>query len=299
MSLIRSIYRSVLSDELRLKLYQKRNAKREKKIASEVINYLNSPENIFPENEAKKIASFLKNNGLHVFPYSFSDKYKPENVEVMHDQSVGLNYVLHGGKKLYFKRQDSITAVKQKYSFLLNEQDAESPHQYLNADFNVSDQSVVVDVGAAEGIFVLPIIDRVKHVYLFETDDEWIEALNATFKDHKEKVTIINKYVSDKDDEMNIKLDTYFSDKKVDFIKIDVDGAEQNLLNGAVNLLKNTEHLKVAICTYHKQNDEIDFNKLLNSYNFATSTTSNYMLFYFDENFKAPYLRRGIIRAKK
>ena len=157
-----------------------------------------------------------------------------------------------------------------------------------------------MDAGVAEGIFVLPVIDKIKHAYLFETDVEWIEALNATFADYKDKVTIVNKFIANKDDAMNIKLDTFFKDgAKIDFIKIDVDGAEQELLNGAKEILARKEPLKIAICTYHNQNDEMDFTKMLNQYNFKTTLSNNYMLFYLDKNFREPYLRRGIIRAQK
>lgn len=300
MSFIRSIYRTVLSEDLRWKIYRKRNLKREKKLLEEIIGFLDSPKNTFAKNETDKISHFLKNNGIHVFPYEFSLKYKAADIEVFHDEKYKLNYVFHGGKKLYFKKNWSVESVKEKYSFLLNEQDPESAHQYLSAKFTVEPDSVLVDAGVAEGIFVLPFIDKIKHAYLFETDDEWIEALNATFADYKEKVTIVHKYVANKDDEMNVKLDTYFKkDAKIDFIKIDVDGAEQELLNGAKEILSRKEPLKIAICTYHNQNDEKDFHSMLSQNNFKISTSDNYMLFYFDENFKEPYLRRGIIRAQK
>jgi hypothetical protein len=299
MSLIRSIYRTVLSEELRWKIYNRKNIKREKKLRKDVIDFLESPKNKFEKSDTHEIVNYLKNNNLHVFPYEFVKKYKPENIEVFHDNIFGLNYVLHSGKKLYFKKNWSKEHIKEKYSFLLNEQDPLSAHYYLDKDFTVDDHSIVIDAGVAEGIFVLPIIDKIKHAYLFETDEEWIEALNATFSEYKDKVTIINKFVADKDDEMNVKLDTYFKDAKVDFIKIDVDGAEQLLLDGARELLSRETPLKIAICTYHNQQDEDAFDKMLRKYNFNCKTSDHYMLFFYDDNLKEPYLRRGVIRAQK
>jgi len=299
MSLIRSIYRAVLSEELRWKIYNRKNIKREKKLLKEIISFLESPKNEFPKKDSEEIINYLKKNGLHIFPYEFAKKYKPEDIEVFHDESFGLNYVVHSGKKLYFKKNWSKEHIKEKYSFLLCEQDPESAHQYLDKDFTVDERSIVVDAGVAEGIFVLPFIDKIKHAYLFETDEEWIEALNATFSEYKDKVTIVNKYVANKNDEMNVRIDTYFNDAKIDFIKIDVDGAEQELLNGAREILARKGPLKIAICTYHNQNDEEIFNKMLGKYNFTCRTSDHFMLFFYDENIKEPYLRRGIIRAKK
>jgi hypothetical protein len=300
MSLIRAIYRTVLSEGLRLKIYRRKSVKKEKKLLGAVIGFLRSPANPFPKPETDQILGFLESEGLHVFPYAFTKKYRSENIQVHHDEARELNYVMHSGRKLYFKRNWDAEMIKEKYSFLLNEQDPESPHQYLSRDFSVDNGSVVVDAGAAEGIFILPLIDKIKHAYLFETEEEWIEALNATFSDYRDKITIVNKYVSNIDDSMNVKLDSYFKNgPEIDFIKIDVDGAERDLLDGSKKILSGKGPLKVAICTYHNQEDESAFDKFLRDLQFHTETSPHYMLFHYDDNFKEPYLRRGIIRAKK
>lgn len=299
MSLIRSIYHAVLPEAIRMKIYYRKNNKRNTKLLQDIIHFLDSPRNSFPVGDSKEISQYLKNNGLHVFPYTFSKKYSSENIDVFYDKKIRLHYVNYCDRKLYFKRAWDKEMIKNKFSFLLNEQDPDSPHQYLSKDFNIKDNAVIADAGAAEGIFILPFLDKIKHAYLFETDEEWIEALNATFADHKEKITIINKYISEKDDETNVQLDTFFQTEKVDFIKIDVDGAELNLLKGASRILNQTDPLKVAICTYHNQNDEPEFDQILKDHGFKTSTSPKYMLFHYDDNLKEPYLRRGLIRAEK
>ncbi|MBA3665081.1 MAG: FkbM family methyltransferase [Bacteroidetes bacterium] len=299
MSLMRNIYHAVLSEDLRWKIYHHKNIKKNKKLLNNIIVFLESPANPFPKQDSKEIISFLKENGLHVFPYEFSKKYKADDVKVVYNELNGLHYVNYFDKKLYFKKDWTPEKIRSKFSFLLNEQDAGSPHQYLSEDFKMEPGTVIADAGAAEGIFILPFIDTIKHAYLFETDEEWIEALNATFENYKDKVTIINKYVSDKNDSMNVSLDSFFQDKNVDFIKIDVDGAEMELLKGAKKILSELHPLKVAICTYHNQKDEIEFNELLKSYGFKTSTSDKFMLFHYDDNLTEPYLRRGIIRAQK
>ena len=83
------------------------------------------------------------------------------------------------------------------------EQDHRSPHRYFDHIEEFKDK-VLLDVGAAEGILSLMAIEQVKHVYLFECSEDWIDALNKTFEPWKDKVTIIKKFVSDKDDENNV-----------------------------------------------------------------------------------------------
>ncbi len=51
--------------------------------------------------------------------------------------------------------------------------------------------------------------------------------MKATFAPWADKVEIINKYVSDHDDESNLNFDTFYNERKdITFLKIDVDGAE-------------------------------------------------------------------------
>ena len=133
------------------------------------------------------------------------------------------------GKGSILKKRWGEKRIKRAYSDLLREQDINSPHRYLSESFNPGNDDVVADIGAAEGNFSLSVIEKVKKIYLFEYDQEWIEALRATFAPWAEKVEIINKYVSDYNDESHIRFDTFFEMKKdITFLKIDVDGAEGN-----------------------------------------------------------------------
>lgn len=66
------------------------------------------------------------------------------------------------------------------YRSLEEEQDLHSPHYYFFDGLTLSENSVVADIGVAEGNFGLKIVDRVKELYLFECDAGWIEALEAT-----------------------------------------------------------------------------------------------------------------------
>jgi hypothetical protein len=204
------------------------------------------------------------------------------------------------GKRLYFKKRWSVKRIQHSFNELTREQDKESPHRYLSDDFKIDEGEVLVDIGVAEGNFALGAIEKASRVIMFETDKEWIEALNATFEPWKDKVLIVNKFVSDVTDKKNTTLDDYFGkEEKITFLKIDVDGAEARLLNGCKRVLSEQKPLKIAVCTYHKQGDEKEFDALLRKNDFKTSHSNGFMLFYYDKMMKAPYLRRGVIRAVK
>jgi hypothetical protein len=182
----------------------------------------------------------------------------------------------------------------------MREQDINSPHRYLTDSFTANHNDVLADIGAAEGNFSLAVIDKIRKVYIFEYDKEWIEALRATFAPWPDKVEIISKFVSDKNDESNIRFDTFFESRKdINFLKIDVDGAEAIVLNSCDEVFKTPMPFKIALCTYHKNDDEKDFTSLLKNYGFTVAPSKGYMINYYDKKMKAPYLRRGLVRATK
>ncbi len=264
-------------------------------------NILNYYRDVPISDEIKMVINFLKKNPLKLFPYSFPEKYNSSLIKVYDDKEKNLRYVFHEGKRMYFKRSWQINDIRENYTNLLIEQDKNSPHRYLTGNFTVGKNEVVADIGAAEGIFSLSVIEHVKKIYLFETDSEWIEALQATFMPWNDKIEIINKFVSDKNDIGNITLDKFATGINVlfDFIKIDVDGAELRLLAGCRKILSSTHKIKIAICTYHKAGDEISFRNVLKDYGFSICPSSGYMIFYHDPYLSAPFLRRGLLRASK
>ena len=251
-------------------------------------------------DEITEALSYLKNNPIAVFPYPFQDQYHQNDIKVHKDHVKGLHYVMLDGKKLYFKRRWSIKRIQHSFNELTKEQDLQSPHRYLTNDFDIEEGEVLVDIGVAEGNFALAAVEKAARLILFETDKEWIEALNATFEPWKDKVLIINKFVSDIDNGSNVTLDHFLKpNEKISFLKIDVDGAEAQLLKGCKRILSEMKPLKLAICTYHKQNDEMDFTAILEKNGFITSTSNRFILFYYDKQIAPPYFRKGLIRAVK
>ncbi len=286
-----TVYRVVVPKPLRTVIL-KRNLR--KKILK---HFAEIPEDEINDDQ-KEVVNYLRNNQVSIFPYAFQDKYKTENVDVFTDPSTGMKYVLQERKRLYFKKRWNKKRIRKSYSELSREQDLKSPHRYISDDFHPGNNDVLADIGAAEGNFSLSVIEKVKKIYLFEYDREWVMALEATFAPWKEKVEIIPKYVSDIDDEMHIRMDTFIKSRNdVTFLKIDVDGSEQKVLDGCSELLKSGIPLKVALCTYHKANDEKDFRDLLVGYDFDVRESKGYMINYYDKKLKTPWLRRGLLKA--
>ena len=259
--------------------------------------YSENNSNSFEINEA---LNFLKNNELQVLPYDEIKEFNP-TFDIHFDSSKKLHYVFFEDKKMFFKRSMSKFEIKLYLESVLKEQHINSPHRYLIKSFDVEFGSVVADVGVAEGIFSLSIIDKVSSIYMFEPDKEWVEALYNTFEPWKNKIKIIEKFISEEITTTSDTLDNIFQEdlQNLSFLKVDVDGGEKKLLNGASKLLKHNNNLKIALCTYHNQNDEIEFLDILKLNNFNCSLSKGYILYYFDKNFHPPFFRKGLIRANK
>ncbi len=260
--------------------------------------YKNSPEARLYSKEL----SYLKKHNVAYLLGDYKDKYLKMPVKTYYDKDRKMSYVLHDSKRLYFRKSWSGRRIVNSYRQLLIEQDAESSHRYEGPDFQVNAGDVVFDIGAAEGIFTLSVIDKVKMAYLFEYDNEWIEALNATFSQWPGKVEIIPKYASDVNDEASVTLDHFTGGMQEApfFFKIDVEGMERKVLNGMNDLLSGKTALKIAVCTYHWQNDAVEFERLLKNKNFNTQFSDGYMLYHrAPRKLKPPYFIKGLLRASK
>ena len=286
------IYRVVVPKFIRKKILAK-------KLPVSILKYYASlPE--APSKEIESVLNYLRTNPLSVFPYEFQNQYVAENIEVFDDHDKRLRYVLLDGKRLYFKRRWGKRKIRNLYNLLLKEQDILSPHRYLTGQFRFEDGEVLVDVGVAEGNFALSVVEKASKLILFEADKEWIEPLNATFEPWKDKVLIVNKFVSDVTHSTKIRLDDFMSFEETGtFLKIDIEGGESLLLKGCKRILAEQKPLKIAICTYHKQEDEKEFLSLLNQNGFKTTHSDGFMLYYFDKKMTAPYFRRGLIRGER
>ncbi|MBQ7420051.1 MAG: FkbM family methyltransferase [Prevotella sp.] len=206
-------------------------------------------------------------NAHHLF--LFRHEYEDMEVYVEVDQESGLPYVFlpDSQKKLFFSKRMTHEAIKKLYITLLMEQDPRSPHRYFDQIEEFKGKTLL-DVGAAEGILSLMAIEQVNHVYLFECAEDWIDALTKTFEPWKEKITIVRKYVSDKNDDNHVTLDTFFKDHPQQnlFLKMDIEGMERLALAGCRQLFATPGNVCFAICTYHRKDDLSVISSFLNTF---------------------------------
>jgi FkbM family methyltransferase len=175
---------------------------------------------------------------------------------------------------------------------------SKNPHSYENDILQVKKEDVVIDAGACEGFFTLCSLQkRAKKVYCFEPLNILCSSLKKTFASDikKGKCFVIQKGLSDKvaqrrfssqmqtismsafDNHGNGRVETITIDcfvkeknlKKIDFIKMDIEGAEVDAIKGARLVLKHLKP-KLSIAVYHNyKNAEILKNLILkinNSY---------------------------------
>lgn len=276
--------------------------KRLQRLKNNVMDYLSG----LPANELKDgqqhVLEFLKSHDITVFPYEFTTRYKAEDIPIAYDPACKLYFTPWEGGNLYYKNGVQKKKAQRYFNSLRLEQDIQSPHRYLTNEFNVSENDVIVDVGAAEGNFSLSVVAKAKHIYLFEPLPDWVKALEVTFAPWKHKVTIVHKFISDKTTENSITLDDYFNEnQQINFIKADVEGAEASLISGAPKLIQRHRNLKIALTTYHSQEDATLLESMLKAHGFSTQFSDGYMLYYYGRQnvVKPPYLRKAVLRAIK
>lgn len=276
--------------------------------AFRVLKYYNRQE-IIPE-DIKLNLRYLKNKVLdyrcgeevrYIFNNSFVDKYLDGSTNIpsiLKDLGNGLLYVMHNGKRMYMKRSFNETEALQYYKSILIEQDKDSPHCYFVNKENMTDK-VVIDCGAAEGIFMLDYIQEVRELFMFEPDLEWVEALSYTYGKWKDKVHIIPKFIGKNDDfDKNIiTLDSYFGgeENKINIIKLDIEGEEINAIIGAKKIIDNQVNVRWLVCVYHNQNDEYNITELLADYKKIERKGNMLMIWRNGSKLAPPYFRKGVI----
>lgn len=180
-------------------------------------------------------------------------------MEAFFDESKDMFFVMFEGKRMYlscdYKEDDFIVKDGKKYiGNVWAEQDKNSPHRYEEGDVCVKEGDVIVDCGACEGNFTLHNIDKVSKAYIIECDPGWQEALRYTFEPYRDKVVFCNKFVSDKDTDNDITIDSLVKDR-VNYIKMDIEGEEIAALRGAKKTLDDNQDICCSICAYHRHGD--------------------------------------------
>ena len=253
-----------------------------------------------PDLDMNKIINYMKKRLPRMFCYDFVDDYLQRRVDVIKDSSRQMLYIIHNNRKLFFPKKYSEKEVRELYNYLCMEQDKDSPHKYLEINFQIHQGDIIADIGASEGMFTLDHIEKVKYAYLFEADGNWVEALKETFAPYTEKVQIVEKYVSNISSEKKISLDDFFDDKQLDFIKMDIEGEELLAMYGSEKILKRGK-LRASICTYHNKGDYEKIAEYSTRLGYKYTGSTGFLLCTAPWERGNPDLdfRRGIIRLEK
>lgn len=271
--------------------------------ANTIIRYYKDKTDLTPAEHSalafvKRHRCSLSNNKL-TYLSTFIGHYHHLPVDVHVCGVSGLSYVNHKGKRLFFPRHYTQLAIKSAYRSLLMEQDEASPHVYWSDKQSFAGKTLF-DLGAAEGFVSLDHIDDLERVYLFECEHSWMEALKATFEPYSDKVTIVERYVSDRTDAdtQTVSLDDYVKENgcRVDLVKMDIEGFEEKALSGARETLMKQE-VNLAVCVYHKPEAATDIVGMLSEMGYSCVLSSRLMCFIYDE--RPPYFRPGIVNAHK
>lgn len=250
--------------------------------------------------EIKRTLNYILKNKISVFNQFIKESHTYD--EVKWDRQIKLPYIDFTtivGKKVHMYFPPDYNFLKKEDKMyvenLMWEQSQGSPHLYIKKDHDVKEGDCIIDAGVCEGNFALKYVDIASHIYLFEMDPMWRIPLKYTFRNYENKVTFINKAISDRTTKNTCRIDDIILNRKVDFIKMDIEGAEMSAIYGANNTFcKN--NLRASICSYHRYGDEKKIRLQLEEYGYSTSVSEGYMLFlYSDDTWEKGDLRRGIV----
>jgi len=177
--------------------------------------------------------------------------------------------VIIEGHKIYLDSMDSLRlSINKNYE----------PSKVAIVKREIKKGDVVVDIGANIGYYTLifaRLVGNNGHVYAFEPEPENFSILKKNIEVNGYKnVTLVNKAVSNKNCKIKfylcddnkamhttnkssyakfshtinvdcIKLDDYFKDHKISFMKIDVEGLEYNVVKGMDHILKRNKSIKI------------------------------------------------------
>lgn len=261
------------------------------------------------DSDIAELLRNLKEEGIRPFLGDFTKKYNNFTVPVYREENNGHFWVMHNGEKLFFSNKSNEKAVSTAYMKLCREQDIVSPHRYV-LDYSCLKDCYVIEAGAAEASFSLDaLINGCKKVYICECSKWWISSLQKTFEKFNNHVQIIEKYVSDSNSDENITIDTIlenaelydglnFETDKI-FIKMDIEGMEEQGIRGMQRSLKKAKNIMISVCAYHNQDDESKIRALFSGNEWHIESSHGYMLFPYDQKQKPPYFRKGILRITK
>lgn len=222
--------------------------------------------------------------------------------KIEEDKGYIIVYFHNIDQPLYYPKDASIYSL---YLTIMESFYPNAGHYYQIETTKVNSNDIVVDCGAAEGLFSLIVSPICKRVYTIEPLPLFIKSLNLTFAKFN-NMEIIPVALSNEEgyanftvkgtssalnnygNGTNVKVDTIdnlFFKKKipVTYIKADVEGQEIELLEGAVNTIKKYRP-RIAITTYHRLNHAEVISKYLREVNPCYRIKVKGMTFMEEEN---------------
>ena len=256
-------------------------------------------------HEFDEEVAFLRQVGKAVvFPYAQIRPGTP--VTAACDDATGLPFVRHHGRQLFFPKEWSLQKTASAYrqyievdNFLGEGYARKAPHQYQADGFRVQAGDVVVDAGAAEGLFALDVMNLARRVYLIEPSSPWQAPLQATFAPFGEKAVCIFQAAAATEAAGRMRIATLLERDPAPgwFIKMDIEGDELAVLEDLVPRLPAKVTFRFACCVYHRQPDAERVQALFARHGFQTEFSDGYMLYLYDPDLQYPYFRRGVLRA--
>ncbi|MFH1691106.1 MAG: FkbM family methyltransferase [Candidatus Omnitrophota bacterium] len=187
------------------------------------------------------------------------------------------NYYKIEGQKKFFNYPKCLSVTDLCY-LIYEHFHKKGWHYYEIPQTQVKEGDTIVDCGAAEGLFSFKNQTCASRLYLFEPLPIFVKSLKFLFKDSPH-VFVIEEAASDKEEVIYLKpnsvgsvcqkeaddnclkikastIDSHFYDKgiKVDYIKADVEGFEENVVLGALKTILRDKP-KMALATYHQGQD--------------------------------------------
>lgn len=178
--------------------------------------------------------------------------------------------------------------IASKYSNYSYEELCSRGEYFNSGVFDLSENECFVDCGAYNGDtideFLKVTNNKFENIIAFELDGDNYKILNETVSSYEngisEKIKCYNYGVWNEESEITygkgadndssdgisiykdnnkdiakaVKLDDILLGDKITLIKMDIEGAEQNALKGAENIIKKQKP-KMAICLYHRLDD--------------------------------------------
>lgn len=191
---------------------------------------------------------------------------------------------LNLNRELYWPKKFSVSGIFQVTAETFDSNDW---HYYQYDKTQVEKGEILLDIGTAEGLFPLVVLDKCSHIYMVEPSQYFYNSLNKSFEQNKEKTTIFNLAVGNKKDKVFFNedsldgqisndskasrsidvetVDSLIGDNKITYLKADIEGFEYEMLQGAKETISKNKP-KIAITTYHKQNNPDEIIALIKSF---------------------------------